>query len=339
MKNNNHSSDNSLSGFFLQNSIDANQVKKEILEWVKKDPALFKYDQYSSYYYSSSHSPHLFFIHRIEKLILAETGDWFFFYEITDYGPYLVGARLSKWDIEHFGINMAVLQIFLCPESPFEKKILKSILSKAIDHLKGQNIKFISARVNGDHINALHSMEDIGFRYYDDVIWPIGSTKHMNTNSKVRLMNLYEVNEVKYIAENFQYKRGHYYCDKRFDEKAVGSMYAKWIGTAANNNDPIAVIERQEKIAGLFVFKIDEELYHYTGYKYGRLRMLALNPKFRGNGVGTELFEGTLSLIKSMGCNYIDSGYSTKNHISARLHAKSGLFSAYEEVTFHLWID
>jgi L-amino acid N-acyltransferase YncA len=336
----NSSAFTNLTGSFSQNQDETNlEIKKQILESIRNHPVSSKYDQYSFYRYKNDYYPNSYLFYRIKKLIQATTGEWTFFYEITDYGTYLIGVRESKWDEEHFGFKMATIKILSVPDSVSELSIIKKLLVKSIDYLKKRKVRFVITRVNGDYIAALHSLEEIGFRYYDDVIYPIASTDHIPINTEVHLMKPQDIAEVKRIAENFQYQRGHYYCDERFEKKIIDSMYAKWIETSVKNNEPIAVIERNNRIAGFFVFKIDEELLQHTGYKYGSLRLLTLDPNYRGSGVGSELFRGTLSLIKNMGADYIESGYSSKNHISARLHTRASFLSVYEEVTFHLWMD
>ena len=35
---------------------------------------------------------------------------------------------------------------------------------------------------------------------------------------------------------------------------------------------------------------------------------------------------------------YVDSGYASKNHLSARLHSLFGFYSVFEEITLHFWI-
>ncbi|PBQ31536.1 hypothetical protein CNR22_07070 [Sphingobacteriaceae bacterium] len=328
------------SGFFLQRNEPAlNNLKEELIKSISENLYIIQYDQYSKYRYNEGFSASSYFLHRIKKLISANQGDWAFFYEFTASGPYIVGVRLSKWDEEHFGFKMANLQIFTNPNEKTTGAVkLGAIIKDALNYLKGEGVTFVSSRVNGDDISSLHSMEDKGFRYYDNVIWPISATKDKDFVSEVRLMKPDDVNEIKRIAENFQYQRGHYYCDDRFDKKVIDAMYPKWIETTIRNKEHIAIIESDQKVAGLFVFKMDEELEDFTGFKYGRLRLLALDSSYRGLGLGEKLFNGTLAIIKNLGGEYIDSGYSTKNHISAKLHAKASFFSVYEEVTFHLWL-
>jgi len=327
------------SGFFLQkNDENLISLKNNILDGIRANPELSKYDQYVNYFYKTGFSAEEYFNNRIQKLLFAKNGEWIFFYDLTSKGPYLIGVRISGWDEEHFKFKMAFLQIFTVPNEPAKTNKLGSLLQQAINYLRNEGVKFVSSRVNGDHITALHSMENVGFRYYDNVIWPITNAVIHNENP-MRLISEKETDRVKWISENFQYPRGHYYCDERFEKKTINSMYPKWVETTLRNKEPIAVIESNNKVAGFFVFKIDEELYKYTGYKYGRLRLLALDSEYRGQGLGEKLFKGTLSLIKNLGIDYIDSGYSTKNHISAKLHVNASFYSVYEEVTFHLWLD
>lgn len=314
-------------------------TKEVLLRSIMENPKVAIYDQYVNYHYKEGFTAFNYYYSRIEKLILATSGEWAFFYELTHFGPYLLGVKLSKWDEEHFGFKMANLQVFAVPHQGAQETTFQSLIVRAIVFLKKEGVKFVSSRVNGDSLCALHALENLGFRYYDNVIWPIAETQNIEGNSKIRLIESNEVDEIKSLAENFQFSRGHYYCDDKFDKSKVDAMYPKWIDTTIKNSEPVSVIESNGIIAGFFAFKLDDELFRFTGYKYGRLKLLALNSKFRGKGVGTELFNGTISIIKQMGADFIDSGYSTKNHISAKLHTKNNFYSVYEEVTLHLWLD
>lgn len=327
------------SGFFSPEDEDNSGIKERILYGIMQGNVSNKYDQYTHYIYRSGLTASDYFFARIKRLISSEKSDWIFFYSFSSLGLYLIGTRLSKWDEDHFGFKMANLQIFIIPDGAGkEPDILRDLLNKALSYLKNKNVAFVSSRVNGDNIVALHSMEDAGFRYYDNVIWPITDAKTKPGETEVRLIEDKDIDEVKRIAGRFQYPRGHYYCDERFDKTKVDAMYSKWVDTTLKNKEHIAVIESSGKLAGLFVFKMDAELAEHTGYRYGRLRLLALDSQFRGLGLGEKLFKGTLSLISGLGADYIDSGYSTKNHVSARLHVKTSFYSVYEEVTFHLWL-
>jgi len=68
------------------------------------------------------------------------------------------------------------------------------------------------------------------------------------------------------------------------------------------------------------------------------MRSLGLSSQSRGKGLGIRIFKGAIAYLKSRGASVIDSGYASKNHVSARLHVQTGFYSAYEEITLHRWL-
>jgi len=140
------------------------------------------------------------------------------------------------------------------------------------------------------------------------------------------------------IASSSAYHRSHYHCDDGFDKRHADRLLAKQIESAWAKDEPIAIIESEGGVVGFFAFKIDKQLSEALGYTYGRMKNLAMDSRSQSRGLGAGLFSGTMSLMKKMGAEYIDSGYSSKNHVSARLHARHAMYSVYEEATFHLWL-
>ena len=69
------------------------------------------------------------------------------------------------------------------------------------------------------------------------------------------------------------------------------------------------------------------------------MRSLAIDGSCREKGLGKRIFRGAICHMKKSGAEFIDSGYSTKNHVSASLHTKEQFRTVYEEVTFHKWLN
>jgi len=114
-------------------------------------------------------------------------------------------------------------------------------------------------------------------------------------------------------------------------------MYRKWVQSAWESNDLIAVIEVEDQIGGFFIHNVDNLLSEKMGYKYGQMKNLVIDSNFRESGLGEKLWVGTIALMKKAGSIYIDSGYSSKNYISSKLHTKYLFYPVCEEVVFHLW--
>ncbi len=252
----------------------------------------------------------------------------------------ILAVRDSTWDRNHFGFGMATLQVLLAADVPDLQQQLAVLLLEARALLHDKQVRFVSTRVNGDQLPVLHALEDAGFRYMDNVIWPVAPTAHLpdDPDPRVRVMNARDLPRVVELAQRWAYPRGHLYCNTGFAKRDVDSMYGRWLETAWQNQTPLAVIEEEGHVQGFFQFSVEPEGQTPLGYRYGHMRLLVLNGEMRGRGMGHALFHGAMVLMKRMGASHIDSGYSTKNHVSARVHARNGFASAHEEVTLHLWL-
>ena len=253
----------------------------------------------------------------------------------------IVALRDSAWDRSHFGFGMATLHVLLAADVPNIQLQIAELLLESRQALLGNRVRFVSTRVNGDHLPVLHALEDAGFRYMDNVIWPVASTAQLSDalDPRVRPMTADDVPQVVALAQTWAYPRGHLYCNNGFAKAEVDEMYGKWLRTAWQNQTPIAVIEEDGQVQGFFQFGIDPEGETPLGLRYGHMRLLVVNGEMRGRGLGQALFHGAMVLMKRMGASHIDSGYSTKNHVSAHIHGRNGFLSAHEEVTMHLWLE
>lgn len=249
----------------------------------------------------------------------------------------LLALRISPWDSEHFGFPLAQLHVLLTTATPD----LPDLLAEVLAHARAANVRVLTTRVNGDQLAVLHALEDHGFRYYDDAIWPVVAVENLQVqvDPRVRMARTADRPRLLELAQKWTYPRGHFYCDPRFDRDAVDRLYAKWLQTALDQQTPIAVIESAGVVQGFFQFSVEPLQQTPLGHRYAHLRLLALDGSARGQGLGAALFASTLALCQQFGAQFIDSGYSSKNHVSARLHTRHGFLSMHEEVTLHAWLD
>jgi L-amino acid N-acyltransferase YncA len=311
--------------------------KLNSIENVEKFVKDYKYDHYCLYPQKNKNSWQKYFIERLKDSISKE--DTIFLTETKDRFPYMLMANIPKWDEEIFGFRVMRCNEFFYPVDG-DSQILSCMIDKFVNYSKMNKVKLIVMRVHGDNLNLIHTLENKGFKYYEDIIWAVNNCSSMELieNNQIRLMEDSDIAKVMYIAENFQYARGHYHCDNNIEKEKSNSLYVKWVMTAYENKEPIVVIENNNEVAGYFVLRLDKVLSGYLEYNYGRMRSLAMDQSFRGKGLGMGLFRGAMSYMKKMGADYIDSGYASKNHVSAKLHSLNMFYSVFEETTFHLWI-
>lgn len=312
--------------------------KDKLIDALLATIPIYRFDHYLKYPATRESAWQGQFFQHLNRVLHDE--ETIFLYAVVSGLPVFLGAKCSHWDKEHFGFGVAAISVVHSHETKNSNACMANLLHQCLTHLRQVGIRFVSARINGDMIPTLHLFETMGFRYYETSIWPVAQCTGLSewSNPAVRLMSAEDLPKVRIIAENYQYQRGHFHCDRAFDRKKVDQLYVKWIETSFENHEPIAIIEHEGKVGGYFNFKMDEDLSSALGYCFGRMRSLALDKKLRGQGLGRELFQGTIALISAMGGDYVDSGYATKNHVSARLHTLCDFYSAYEEVTLHRWL-
>lgn len=208
--------------------------------------------------------------------------------------------------------------------------------------LRRLGVEFLTTRIHGDNLAFINAHLENGFEYMENMAWPVLKTSNLNVESIEVcgvLTDEQELEAVMDIARNDQYKRAHFHCDTRIDIAKSNKMCACWVNTSFHSDDFICIARVDNAIAGYFICGIDERLSRFLGVKYGRLKSLALKGSYRGQRLGEKLFKGTLKYLINKGCEYIDSGYATKNHTSSYLHTITQFYSTYEEVTMHCWLD
>ncbi len=85
----------------------------------------------------------------------------------------------------------------------------------------------------------------------------------------------------------------------------------------------------QEKLVGLVVGEIYADLSQFHLYK------ILIHPKFRGNGIGHDLFGASLSKLKSMGIGEIYLEVESENHAAIKLYEDFALEIIHQKKRFY----
>ena len=116
---------------------------------------------------------------------------------------------------------MATINWIIAPENPISKGVMNGLLDSCLSFLKNEGVKFVSARVCSEDLQILHLFEGKGFRYFESIVYPVAKCDDLSLPviSHVRLIEESDLEDVFRIAEQDQFKRGHFYCDDQFDKK------------------------------------------------------------------------------------------------------------------------
>lgn len=316
-----------------------------LLPAITADLGAYPYDQYRHYPARPQHAGRApweaYLLARLERM--AADPDWSFFARADGPAPLLLGARSAAWDRENVNVAAASLGALYCPDGPDLRRRIGALVQECLAALAAAGVTFVSARVNGDQLDVIHALEDAGFRYFETAVWPVAPLARTAPahDPRVRLLADADIERAVQLAADHGYRRSHFVRDGGFSAEQVRRLNGAWIRTAWQAGEPIAVIESASgtDIAGVFALRLDRELSLHLGPTYGRMRFLAVDAEARQQGLGRALFAGAMSLLRDMGADHVDSGYTTKNHLSARLHSQTGFLTVYEEATLHLWLS
>lgn len=122
--------------------------------------------------------------------------------------------------------------------------------------------------------------------------------------------------------------------DPRFGDKPFRRLYRQWIDQSCSNvaSDAVFVIRNE---AGLSAAMVSLTV---TGNEC-RIGLLAVNPKFRRQGLGRLLMQQSEQFAMSRGCDRLIVTTQTNNLAAIELYEHAGFHEDSRVSIFHFWID
>ena len=254
----------------------------------------------------------------------------------------LLEFRLSQWDTEHFGYNVAIIDSILTKKLNYEQEmyIANSLLEKFLVWCQSRKIRFVSVRIPFQDLPVIHSLEHYGFHFIESWIYNKYDLNKLGVYEKTQYeLRLAQPDDcdimIYYSKEAFATQRFH--ADPNISYQKADSLYKKWILTAFRDpNQYILALDIENKpVAFMIYYKSD--LREYFGSKFAMWKMALLDSNCRSRGIGTNFFKAVLYYHKKEGLDIVDSGLSIRNLASLNLHNKLNFKIITTVVTFHKW--
>lgn len=251
--------------------------------------------------------------------------------------------RRSKWDTEHFGYSVAVIDAILIKELNYKQKVViaNSLLGKFFIWCESNSIRFISVRIPYQDLPVIHSLEDHGFHFIESWIYNKFNLNRLSdqekTCYKVRLSRPNDC-DIMIDYSNGAFATQRFHADPNISYQKADSLYKKWILTSFH--DPkqyiLALDIESKPVAYMIYYKNTKR--EYFDYKFAMWKMALLDPNCKGKRIGTNFFKAVLAYHKKEGLDIVDSGLSIRNLTSLNLHNKLNFEIITTFVTFHKWL-
>lgn len=236
--------------------------------------------------------------------------------------------RPLRWDSEHFGCGAADLTRFY--GNPAEPKHL---IAHALEHAARAQIKFISARCQGNRPRQVQALENHGFHWVDTSV-EVGKRVEDHAGlGDARLAVPEDLPALRSIAAEFRQNR--FYFDSLIAREKARGVYEAWVESALRGNtERIFVAEAAGGIVGFVGYRRPEK---DDPLCVATLTLIVITESERGKGAFGSLLRTVESMAARDGARWLRSSTQVHNTRSLRAFGRCGLLPYGSRHVFHRW--
>ncbi len=230
-------------------------------------------------------------------------------------------CNLLPWDSRHFGVTIGKVENHrLNPEDQREIETWT----------RDNNIECLYLLADPEP-GTLSLASRLGFRFIDVrvtldmTLTPMKPAPH----NGIRVARSSDLPELQRIAAESHHDT-RFYVDGRFPRTACDDLYRLWIAKGLDSKDGIVFVS--------------DEFGQPTGYNSvftdgpeGTISLLAVDSRYRGEGVARRLIAKSLDWLQERGVTHITVPTQSSNTPALRLYESIGFKIQKTEVWFHRW--
>jgi RimJ/RimL family protein N-acetyltransferase len=130
----------------------------------------------------------------------------------------------------------------------------------------------------------------------------------------------------------------HLSRDERVDARRGRALYEAWVRAEADRGARVLVIRREGRAVALAVCRDNPLARQLLGVDQWHLHLLAVHPRFRGQGLGREAAGAAFSTALAAGAARVQTGVDTGALAAQRIYARAGLLPVGSSFALHRWL-
>jgi len=243
----------------------------------------------------------------------------------------------SEIDSNRFGLEIGKV----------DEELFFGDFEKQIQSFKDDKFDLIITRINLNNLDLINNLEAKGFKlgdiqtilYYPFKYHDKSKLPKQNDSYTIREFKKSDIDTIVDITTtSFNGYDGHYFTDKRLNQKDSLDAYSDWVyNSCVNKNiaDQIFVSEKDGEIAGY----ISVKTFTRGTQKLADGVLGAVNPKHRGNGVFQDLAVRLIEWSILNGCDGVENNVLINNYPVVKTYTNLGYKPNKATVTLHGWVD
>jgi dTDP-4-amino-4,6-dideoxy-D-galactose acyltransferase len=231
---------------------------------------------------------------------------------------------LLPWDSDFFGLRIARVRVpHLGPEE----------VSQVSTWCQGWHIDCAYFLASGKDPATLRRAQEGGYRMVDVRVSLSADLRSLRRRGTVRGVRLHNAMDRKPILELSRkaFRDSRFYRDGNFPRQRCDALYETWARKSCEGwARAVFVTGRHGNPEGFITCHLDRG-------KAGRIGLIAVEPRARGNGVGSQLVEAALQWFAEKGATRASVVTQGGNTSAIRLYEKTGFRSDSLNLWYHFW--
>tara|TARA_B100001971_G_C18157281_1_gene519301 strand:+ start:113 stop:1024 length:912 start_codon:yes stop_codon:yes gene_type:complete len=251
-----------------------------------------------------------------------------FFIHSNNVPKAIINYGISNWDTKFFGMKCSWIDLI---DISNDCVVIRDLLELYSEFETKNNIEFSVAKINRNQVKVIDELKIIGYKiieetttyYYSSLNQPIA-----NDDRNIRVAEKSDLENLKRIV--IQTDNTRFHNDKIFSKKKVDEFRKTWIiNLFSDHEKKVYVYTIHDNVVGFVTVESNNK-----GNKEGVLKLIAVDNKYRGKGIGTSLVKTALKWFNN-NCRISFITTQTSNYPSNKMYQKSGCKVAYKLVTLH----
>ncbi len=251
----------------------------------------------------------------------------------------LIGIGALPWMSGLFGVKMFTLKHFLTADK--SQGYFQTMIRYVLDQMS--LVEFLDCRVASGDIQAIHALENAGFRFVGNEVYLARSLErnpvpedYADTDC-VPCPDELRDQVLKLVEEAHVHNRFMY--DPEVSQEQAANIFRKYVsGIAFEEGYRIMVKRSGDKVDGFIIYKFNPGLSQAVDGSYASLDFIGVDRSSQNKGIGEILNRAALADLSASGAGHVVVRTFASNYPAIRILHKVGFKITSSDLHFHHWM-
>lgn len=251
----------------------------------------------------------------------------------------LIGVSALPWMSGLFGARMFTIRHFLTDD--MGQGYFQTMIRYVLDQVEG--VDFLDCRVATGDINAIHALENSGFRYVGNEIYLARSLvaepvpEDYAQADCVACPDRLKEQVLSLVERTHSHNRFMY--DPEVSHEQAANIFRKYVSGIAFKEGYRTLIQHTgDRVDGFIIYKFTPALSAAVGGNYASLDFIGVNRESQNKGIGECLNRAALHDLARSGATHVVVRTFGSNYPAIRILHKVGFKITSSDLHFHHWI-